>query len=90
MEQTRHCGWLGLGESTKLIWARRTVSLFTCPKSYITGESLALLDDFFSQRRLGRSDVEYMTARHADAFLVLEDAMAMEMTDGPRDSRNAF
>jgi len=72
------------------VWARKNVSLNTCPKSFITGESLALLEDFLFQRRIGQSSLENMTARQADAFLVLEEAVAMEMKDVRQESRSTI
>jgi hypothetical protein len=77
-------------ESAKPVWARRQVSLTTCPKSYITGESMALVEDFFVRRRVGRPNLEDMDARSADAFLILEEAVAMEMKDGRQNSKNAI
>jgi hypothetical protein len=76
--------------SAKTVWARKHVSLITCPKSYITGESMALLEDFFVRRRFRGPNLDLMTAREVDAFLILEEAVAMEMKDGRQDSRNAF
>jgi hypothetical protein len=84
LEQKRRCGWLQLEkhDPVKPVWARRQVSLVTCPKSYITGESIALVEDFFVKRRFGRPNLEEMTARAADAFLILDEAVAMEMKNG--------
>jgi len=65
------------------------VSLTTCPKSYITGESMTLVEDFFVRRRLARPNLEEMAARTADAFLILEEAVEMELKHGRQDSRNA-
>jgi hypothetical protein len=90
LEQKRRCGWLQLGEddSSKPIWARGHISLTTCPKSYITGESMARVEDFFVRWRFGRINLEEMTARETDAFLILEEAMTVEMKNGRQDSRN--
>jgi hypothetical protein len=51
---------------------------------------MVLLEDFFVRRRFVRPNPEEMTARAADAFLILDEAMAMEMRDGRQDSRNAI
>ena len=32
------------------VWARKTVALETCPKSYITAESEALVEEFLVRR----------------------------------------
>jgi hypothetical protein len=89
LEQKRRCGWLNFDhhDSAKPVWARRQVSLTTCPKSYITGESMALLEDFLVRQRFGRPNLEHMTAREADTFLILEEAAATEIKDARHDSR---
>ena len=40
---------------------------------------MALVEDFFVRRRLGRPTQAELTAREVDAFLILEEAMATEM-----------
>ena len=81
LEQKRRCGWLnsGSGEPGPLVWARREVSLRTCPKSYITSESQTLVEEFFVRRRLGGMDFESLSARQVEAFVILEKALAAEM-----------
>ena len=70
------------------MWARKDVALGVCPKSYITGESMAWLDEFVVQRRLGRTDISRLSGRQVDAFLILEEAAAREIRDGQQDSRH--
>jgi hypothetical protein len=53
-----------------------------CPKSYITGESIVLVEDFLVRRRLGRIVLPELTGRQADAFTILEEAVTAEMRDG--------
>jgi hypothetical protein len=49
----------------------------------VTGESLALLEEFFVRRRLGSNEpLEEMPARKVDAFLILRDEMEREERDG--------
>ena len=72
------------------VWARKHVVLGTCPKSYITAESLSFLEEFSVERRLGRMDPERLTARQVEAFLVLENELAMEIKDGEQRARNAY
>ena len=38
------------------MWARKDVMLFSCPKSYITSDSEALVEEFFVRRRMGAFD----------------------------------
>jgi hypothetical protein len=71
------------------VWARRGVCLTTCPKSYINAESTTLVEDFFVRRRLGRMDLSELTARQADVFTILEDAMTAEMRYGQQNTRES-
>jgi hypothetical protein len=49
---------------------------------------MARVEDFFVRWRFGRINLEEMTARETDAFLILEEAMTVEMKNGRQDSRN--
>ena len=90
LERKRHCGWLGLGEQPKTatVWARKRIALSVCPKSYITAESISLLDEFAVRRRLGRVDVTNLSGRQVDAFLILEEAVAEEIRDGQQNAKH--
>ena len=37
----------------RIVWGRKQTQTEECPKSLVTGESLALLEEFFVRRRLG-------------------------------------
>ena len=67
------------------MWARNGLALTTCPKSYITAESDALIEEFLFRRRLG-FDGE-LTGRQADAFAVLASAAEQERNDGQHHTR---
>jgi hypothetical protein len=54
------------------VWARKQVSTFICPKSFISARSLAWLEDYFVWRKLGRQMDRDMSARRMEAFLILE------------------
>jgi hypothetical protein len=60
------------------VWARKTVAIDTCPKSYITAESEGLVEDFLVRRRLGGMSFEELSARQVEGFLILEQALAGE------------
>ena len=60
-----------------------------CPKSYITPESVTLVEEFFVRRRFGGIDFDKLTARQADAFTLLENEFASERNDGQEQSRYA-
>jgi hypothetical protein len=88
LETKRRCGWLGLGDDTDstapIVWARGRVSLKTCPKSYITSESIALLEEFHAWKLVGGASVYALPARLVEAIFVLENELRMEGNDGPK------
>lgn len=49
-----------------------------------------MMEEFFLRRRFGEMDLGRMSARQADAFVVLEDAIAAEIRDGQQNSTNAL
>ena len=65
----------------RLVWIRKRAQTEECPKSMVTGESLALLEEFFVRRRLGIVDGMEMAARKVDAFLILREEMEREERD---------
>jgi len=69
------------------VWARKGVATDECPKSYITADSMVLVEDYFVRRRLGGLDFSQLSAREVEAFLVLERARAAEMNDDQHDTR---
>ena len=62
----------------RTVWGRRQVQSQECPKSFVTGDSMALLEEYFVGRRLGIPDSLDTEARKADAFLILRDLMEGE------------
>lgn len=71
------------------MWARADVATETCPKSYITAESMGLVEEFLVRRRLGGLELEEPTARQVEAFLILDKALAREMKHGRHSRRRA-
>ena len=70
------------------VWARKTVAIESCPKSYITAESEGLLEDFLVRRRLRGMSFGKLSARQVEGFLILEQALAAEMRrEGDAGSR---
>jgi hypothetical protein len=84
LEVKRRCGFLPEEQrgEPRTVWGRKQIEVQECPKSLITGESLALLEEFFVKRRLGMNDSTEMEARKVDAFLILRDEMEREERDG--------
>ena len=69
------------------MWGRKNTQAEECPKSLVTGESLALVEEFFVRRRLGIPDSLDTEARKVDAFLILRDEMEREERDGASQHR---
>jgi hypothetical protein len=65
------------------------VAISTCPKSYVSGESLALVEEVLIRRRLGGIRLAELDARRVEAFLVLEKALEAEMNDGQHTRRSS-
>jgi hypothetical protein len=87
LEVKRRCGFLPdekRGEP-RIVWGRKQTQSDECPRSFVTGESLAMVEEFFVRRRFGVGDsigLEVMAARKVDAFLILRDEMENEERDG--------
>lgn len=85
LETKRRCGWLpGGGETagTAPVWTRGRTAISTCPKSYITGESISLLEQFYAWKLFGNEDPKLLPARTVDAFVVLEKELVEERANG--------
>ena len=89
LESKRRCGWLPAREdpAAQPVWARQQVSTTVCPKSLVTAESLSLVEEFFVRRRLGGFRLDELTARQAEAFLILERELQAEKIDGQHNTR---
>jgi hypothetical protein len=72
-----------------LVWARKHVAITTCPKSYVTAESVGLVEEFFIRRRLGATGTAELTARQVEAFVILEKELAGEKSRGQQSTRQA-
>jgi hypothetical protein len=89
LEQARRCGWLPHSEAQKPrpVWVRGPVAVETCPKSFITPQSLQLLEEHRVWRELGQPAGFDLSARQAEAFLTLESEALKEANDGHRRSQ---
>ncbi len=83
LEKKRRCGFLPENErgEPRLVWARKSAQAEECPKSLVTGESLAFVEEFFVRRQLGMADTLGMAARKVDAFVILRREMEREERD---------
>lgn len=66
----------------RVVWARNGVASTTCPKSYITAQSMAWLEEYLVRRKLGQRGTEGLGAREIEAFLILENEFGMEGKHG--------
>lgn len=57
---------------------RRDVTTGACPKSYVTAESVGLIEEFLVRRQLGGAGCEQLSARKVEAFIVLERELGKE------------
>jgi hypothetical protein len=53
-----------------------------CPQSYITAESLAYIEEFFTWKLFGHADHYTLAAKTVDAFFVLEREWLKEQRHG--------
>jgi hypothetical protein len=72
---------------TQPVWARGSVALGTCPRSFITAESITLLEEFAMWRQLG-GDAGKLTAKQVDGFAILERMLAKELKNGRPGNRS--
>lgn len=86
LEAKRRCRWVAAAPATeaRVVWARAGVATNVCPKSYISGESRAWLDEFQAWKRLGYPDLRTLSAREAHAMLILEQELLNEVKRGQR------
>jgi hypothetical protein len=66
----------------RVVWTRKQVSTTRCPKSLISGQSRAWLEEYVVRRRLRQGWPEELGARDAEAFLVLDAEWEAEMRNG--------
>lgn len=79
----RRCGWKPEAALTppRLVWTRREVATDTCPKSYVSAQSLAWIEQFYIWKVCGGSLFD-LPARQVDAFLILEQEWKAENKHG--------
>ncbi len=68
----------------KVIWARGRVSTASCPTSFVTGESMALLEEFQAWKLLGSTDPYRLPARVVEAIFILENELRSEKPDAAK------
>jgi hypothetical protein len=73
-----------------VVWARGGIALTRCPRSTITAESEAMVEEFLVWKRVGAAALGELSARQVEAFVVLENAMERERRNGERHTRDAL
>jgi hypothetical protein len=63
-----------------VVWARKQIGLEECPRSSVTVESEAMLEEFHAFRIFGCTDANAMPARLVDAICVLEQELRSEQS----------
>ena len=67
-----------------IVWAREQVFVTSCPVSYITPESKAVLEEYHAWKLFGASDFYRWPARVVEAMFVLENELRTEKMDASR------
>jgi len=74
LETKRRCGWIARALETpeRVVWARNNAATTICPRSFITAQSMAWLEEYLVRRKLGQRGIDGLGAREVEAFLILE------------------
>jgi hypothetical protein len=80
LEEKRRCAWLGGAKHHETpVWVRNGIGVSSCPKSIITGDSQAFLEEYQVRKVLvDMHSVCDLPARTVDAFCLLEQLIAKE------------
>ena len=86
LEKKRRCGWIAhdADSDAPVVWLRGRMSLATCPTSFITAESWALLEEFHAWKLVGGGSVYDLPARLVEAIFVLENELRTTNHDGQK------
>ena len=80
LERKRRCGFVpGMAdEPERAIWLRKQVIASQCPKSIISAESMAWIEEYCAWKLAGVGDYRTLNARQLDAFWTLEQVARAE------------
>ena len=78
LEMKRRCGWIprALETPERVVWARSNAAATECPKSFVTVQSMAWIEEYLVRRKLGQHGIDGLGAREVEAFLILEHELA--------------
>ncbi len=75
LEKSRQCGWLReTGVKRKAVWARYGTIADQCPKTAVTADSVAWMEQWAVWRQSGRFPHSDWGAKDLEAMAVLEQA----------------
>lgn len=76
----RRCGWHAdaCTGPERVVWARRGVALTTCPRSFISADSEAWIEQYYGFKRFGVPNAMELPARTAHALLLLDQELQKE------------
>ena len=74
--------WRSKMASTAATNYQRTSGHLPCPTSYITSESISLLEQFHAWQLFGATDFYRLSARVVEAIFLLENELRSERNDG--------
>jgi hypothetical protein len=74
-------------ERRRIVWARREVVAFSCPKALIRAESMRWLEEFSAWKASGGADLTRLPARTAEALLILEQELRAEQNYARQESQ---
>lgn len=83
LEKRRRCGWLAdqCGSGVGIVWARGRHTISSCPTSYVSAESLVLLEAFHTWKLFGADGFYDLPARVVEAISLLENELTAELRD---------
>jgi hypothetical protein len=83
LEEQRRCGWQRHShDNARAVWARANTVATQCPRSLISADSLAYIEEFFTWKLFGGMDHYALAAKTVDAFFVLEREWLKEKRNG--------
>ena len=89
LEKKRRCGFLSARQraeegasAPRPVWLRGKIATFECPKSFVTPNSIEIVERFFARKQFGGEVAGELSARDADAFLALEQEWQTERVNG--------
>lgn len=78
LEAKRGCGLRADGPGRAVVWARRGTFTTECPRSYVSAQSLAWLEEYHAWRLGGRGSVRELPARLVEALAILDNELRAE------------